>query len=151
MTTVPAHSFSAPARAAVIAAARFIPGVWGVFTSSSSACTTRTPRRRQSARPPSAVIAHTRSARTSCGESPTPRRRAPAFEEQTRWRAPAETGTVEVVGWVMIPAQFPGLGWVSFDLAEVMGSVGEWAELDWVVYDTYGGAKASWLPGDPRL
>jgi hypothetical protein len=51
----------------------------------------------------------------------------------------------------MIPAQFPGLGWVGFDLAEVMDSVGEWAELDWVVYDTYGGAKASWLPGDPSL
>src|ERR1700730_5157904 len=46
MTTVPAHNFSAPARAAVMAAARFIPGVCGVLTSSSSACTTRTPCRR---------------------------------------------------------------------------------------------------------
>src|SRR3954464_8101153 len=45
--TVPAQSFSAPARAAVIAAARFMPGDCGVFTSSSSACTTRTPRSRQ--------------------------------------------------------------------------------------------------------
>ena len=36
MSTVPAHSFSAPARAAVIAAARLIPGVCGVFGSSSS-------------------------------------------------------------------------------------------------------------------
>src|ERR1700720_3763177 len=46
MTTVPAHSFSAPARAAVIAAARFMPGVCGVLTSSSLECTTRTPCRR---------------------------------------------------------------------------------------------------------
>src|SRR5437016_10229639 len=44
MTTVPAQSFSAPARALVIAAARFIPGVCAVLTSSSFACTTRTPR-----------------------------------------------------------------------------------------------------------
>src|SRR5712691_6093809 len=43
MTTVPAHSFSAPARACVIAAARFMPGVCAVLTSSSFACTTRTP------------------------------------------------------------------------------------------------------------
>src|SRR4029453_536647 len=43
MTTVPAHSFSAPARAWVIAAARFMPGVCGVLMSSSLACTTRTP------------------------------------------------------------------------------------------------------------
>src|SRR5688572_30599097 len=43
MTTVPAQSFSAPARACVIAAARFIPGVCGVLMSSSSECTTRTP------------------------------------------------------------------------------------------------------------
>jgi len=34
--TVPAHSFSAPARACVIAAARFMPGVCGVLRSSSS-------------------------------------------------------------------------------------------------------------------
>src|SRR5687768_11156976 len=43
ITTVPAHSFSAPARACVIAAARFIPGVCGVLMSSSFECTTRTP------------------------------------------------------------------------------------------------------------
>src|SRR6266446_1785239 len=43
MTTVPAHSFSAPARAWVMAAARFMPGVCAVLTSSSFACTTRTP------------------------------------------------------------------------------------------------------------
>src|SRR6185436_5112423 len=43
MTTVPAQSFSAPARACVIAAARFIPGVCGVLVSSSPARTTRTP------------------------------------------------------------------------------------------------------------
>src|SRR5689334_17237989 len=44
MTTVPAQSFSAPARACVIAAARFMPGVCAVLTSSSFARTTRTPR-----------------------------------------------------------------------------------------------------------
>src|SRR2546425_11674099 len=44
MTTVPAQSFSAPARAFVIAAARFMPGVCAVLMSSSFACTTRTPR-----------------------------------------------------------------------------------------------------------
>src|SRR5262249_32025502 len=43
ITTVPAQSFSAPARACVIAAARFMPGVWGVLMSSSLECTTRTP------------------------------------------------------------------------------------------------------------
>src|SRR6185295_3711085 len=43
MTTVPAHSFSAPARACVIAAARFIPGVCAGLMSSSFECTTRTP------------------------------------------------------------------------------------------------------------
>src|SRR5436305_4472596 len=48
ITTVPAHSFSAPARAASIAAMRFMPGVCGVLGSSSSACTTRTPCARQS-------------------------------------------------------------------------------------------------------
>src|ERR1700736_3966876 len=48
MTTVPAHSLSAPARALQIAAARFIPGVCAVLGSKSSACTIRTPRRRQS-------------------------------------------------------------------------------------------------------
>src|ERR1700691_4571827 len=46
MTTVPAHSFSAPARAWVIAAARFMPGVWAVLMSSSLERTTRTPSRR---------------------------------------------------------------------------------------------------------
>src|SRR3954470_11632293 len=43
MTTVPAQSFSAPARAWVMAAARFMPGVWAVLMSSSLAWTTRTP------------------------------------------------------------------------------------------------------------
>src|SRR3712207_3455100 len=43
MTTVPAQSFSAQARAFVIAAARFMPGVCGVLMSSSFECTTRTP------------------------------------------------------------------------------------------------------------
>src|SRR5258708_38895209 len=43
MTTVPAQSFSAPARAWVIAAARFMPGVWAVLMSSSFERTTRTP------------------------------------------------------------------------------------------------------------
>src|SRR5215510_875542 len=43
ITTVPAQSFSAPARARVIAAARFMPGVCGVLMSSSFECTTRTP------------------------------------------------------------------------------------------------------------
>jgi len=46
ITTVPAQSFSAPVRAWVMAAARFMPGVCGVLTSSSLACTTRTPCRR---------------------------------------------------------------------------------------------------------
>src|SRR4051794_23998033 len=48
MATVPAHSLSAPARAAVIAAARLMPGVCGVLTSSWWARTTRTPCSRQS-------------------------------------------------------------------------------------------------------
>src|SRR3954471_3644812 len=48
MSTVPAQSLEAPALAAEIAAMRVIPGVCGVFGSSSSAWTTRTPRRRQS-------------------------------------------------------------------------------------------------------
>src|SRR3954468_11486558 len=48
MTTVPAHSFSAPARAVSIAAMRVMPGVCGVFGSSSPAWTTRTPCDRQS-------------------------------------------------------------------------------------------------------
>src|SRR5262245_53352266 len=43
ITTVPAQSFSAPARAWVIAAARFMPGVCAVLMSSSFECTTRTP------------------------------------------------------------------------------------------------------------
>src|SRR3954470_21759425 len=43
MTTVPAHSFSAPVRARVIAAARLMPGVCAVLTSSSVPLTTRTP------------------------------------------------------------------------------------------------------------
>src|SRR5258708_7289436 len=47
MTTVPAHSFSAPTRAKLIAAARLMPGVWAVFGSSSPAGWTGTPRRFQ--------------------------------------------------------------------------------------------------------
>src|SRR6266436_9739641 len=43
MTTVPAQSFSAPARAWVMAAARFMPGVCAVLMSSSLERTTRTP------------------------------------------------------------------------------------------------------------
>ena len=46
ITTVPAQSFSAPARAWLIAAARSMPGVCGVFGSSSFARATRTPSRR---------------------------------------------------------------------------------------------------------
>ena len=57
MSTVPAQSFSAPARAVVIAAARLIPGVCGVFGSSSPARTMRTPFRRQSFASREAVIA----------------------------------------------------------------------------------------------
>src|SRR4051794_3892101 len=48
MSTVPAQSFSAPARAVVMAAARVMPGVCGVLESSSPARTTRTPLVRQS-------------------------------------------------------------------------------------------------------
>ena len=48
MITVPAHSFSAPVRAVVTAAARVMPGVCGVLMSSSSLRTTRTPLVRQS-------------------------------------------------------------------------------------------------------
>src|SRR4051794_39167716 len=55
MTTVPAHSFSAPARAAVIAAARLMPGVCGVLASSWSSRTTRTPCSRQSVVAPHAL------------------------------------------------------------------------------------------------
>src|SRR5688572_23940192 len=43
MCTVPAQSFCAPTRANVMAAWRSMPGVWAVFGSSWSACTTRTP------------------------------------------------------------------------------------------------------------
>src|SRR6516162_9572383 len=43
MWTVPAHSFCAPTRANVMAALRSIPGVWGVFGSSSVPGMTRTP------------------------------------------------------------------------------------------------------------
>src|SRR5690242_10000817 len=43
MTTVPAHSFSAPIRAWLIAAARVMPGVCAVFKSSWFDFTTRTP------------------------------------------------------------------------------------------------------------
>src|SRR4051812_33481181 len=48
MCTVPAHSFSAPTRAKLIAAARFMPGVWAVLASSWSPGITRTPVLRQS-------------------------------------------------------------------------------------------------------
>src|SRR5271163_4299935 len=48
MLTVPAQIFCAPTRAALIAAARFIPGVWAVFGSSWFALMTRTPLWRQS-------------------------------------------------------------------------------------------------------
>ncbi len=43
MWTVPAHSFWAPTRARSIAAARVMPGVWGVLASSWSPGTTLTP------------------------------------------------------------------------------------------------------------
>src|SRR6516164_909226 len=43
MWTVPAHSFCAPTRAKVMAALRSMPGVWGVFGSSSVPGITRTP------------------------------------------------------------------------------------------------------------
>src|SRR3984885_783996 len=49
MTTVPAHNFSAPARAWVMAAARFMPDVWAVLMSSSLERTTRTPSSRHRA------------------------------------------------------------------------------------------------------
>src|SRR5258708_17039772 len=48
MVTVPAHSFCAPARAKLIAAARDMPGVCGVLVSRSRPLTTRTPLVRQS-------------------------------------------------------------------------------------------------------
>src|SRR6185312_4673732 len=48
MCTVPAQIFCAPTRAALIAAARFIPGVCGVLVSSWLALITRTPLCRQS-------------------------------------------------------------------------------------------------------
>src|SRR5215207_7423090 len=66
MVTVPAQRFSAPALAALIAAARFIPGVCGVFTSSSSACTTRTPLSRQSDPVSLSVIAGLPAPRDDC-------------------------------------------------------------------------------------
>src|SRR5271165_1736291 len=43
MCTVPAQIFCAPTRAKLIAAARFMPGVWAVLASSESAGITRTP------------------------------------------------------------------------------------------------------------
>jgi hypothetical protein len=43
MVTVPAHSFWAPTRAKLMAAARFMPGVWAVLVSSDPAGMTRTP------------------------------------------------------------------------------------------------------------
>jgi hypothetical protein len=48
MVTVPAQIFSAPARARLIAAARDMPGVCGVFGSSESPGMTFTPLWRQS-------------------------------------------------------------------------------------------------------
>jgi hypothetical protein len=47
--TVPARIFCAPAWARSIAAARVIPGVWGVFGSSASKRTMRPPWSRQDA------------------------------------------------------------------------------------------------------
>jgi TctA family transporter len=49
--TVPAHSFWAPTRAKLIAAARFMPGVWAVLVSSDPAGMTRTPSCFQSVGP----------------------------------------------------------------------------------------------------
>src|SRR5579863_5378480 len=46
MVTVPAHRRVAPVSPVVTAARRFMPGVCGVFASSSPARTTRTPSRR---------------------------------------------------------------------------------------------------------
>src|ERR687885_725498 len=43
MWTVPAQIFCAPTRAALMAAARFMPGVWGVLVSRLFPGTTRTP------------------------------------------------------------------------------------------------------------
>jgi hypothetical protein len=48
MVTVPAHSLFAPVRACVMAAARFMPGVYGVLGSSWSARIIFTPCSRQS-------------------------------------------------------------------------------------------------------
>src|SRR5450432_4735157 len=48
MITVPAHSFCEPTRAKFTAAARNMPGVWGVLLSSRSLLMTRTPSLRQS-------------------------------------------------------------------------------------------------------
>src|SRR5258705_12433496 len=48
MITVPAHSFCEPTRAKFTAAARSMPGVWGVLLSSRSLLMTRTPSLRQS-------------------------------------------------------------------------------------------------------
>jgi hypothetical protein len=58
----------------------------GVFPSSSSACTIPTPRSRQSAPALSAVIAETRSTRTSSGEYPTLCHRSPATRRRGRLR-----------------------------------------------------------------
>src|SRR5581483_10122092 len=56
MTALPAQSFSLPARARSIAAARFMPGVCGVLESSWSARTMRTPLCSQSGCCGSAIV-----------------------------------------------------------------------------------------------
>src|SRR5664279_3584699 len=56
MVTVPAHSFCDPTRWCVIAAARFMPGVCGVFVSSAWAGMTTTPCVRQSGWLPGSVV-----------------------------------------------------------------------------------------------
>jgi hypothetical protein len=56
MVTVPAHSFCDPTRWCVIAAARFMPGVCGVFMSSAWAGMTTTPCVRQSGWLPGSVV-----------------------------------------------------------------------------------------------
>ena len=60
--TVPAHSLFAPAEACVIAAARVMPGVWGVLGSSSSLRTTLTPCERQSGVDPVVILPQLSSA-----------------------------------------------------------------------------------------
>src|SRR5450755_372073 len=75
MITVPAHSFSAPVRAVVTAAARVMPGVCGVLMSSSSLRTTRTPLVRQSV----ATLGVFHGLDQGVAEEPGFRRRAPGL------------------------------------------------------------------------